>query len=82
MPDVKPVYCSGTRWAYTDVRSLRWADPEHTGINCEVEFVHLGKMPFTAHPGDDWGAGHGREIFARCVNGDFGVILEYQPPRG
>jgi hypothetical protein len=65
---------------YTQVRNLQWANTAHTYINCEVNFEDLKEefLPFTATPEDIYA--HGREIFARCAAGEFGVVAEYVPP--
>jgi hypothetical protein len=47
-------------------------------IDCQAEHPIYGWIPFTASP-DDCEA-HGREIFARCLAGDFGTVAEYVPP--
>jgi hypothetical protein len=65
---------------YTKVKNLKWADAEHTRINCEVDFEHLNEefVPFTANPDDV--EQHGKEIFAKAIAGEFGAIDEYTPP--
>jgi hypothetical protein len=63
---------------YTSVHSLRWANREKNLINCIVKFNHLKEeVPFTAASADS--EPHGREIFKRCISGDFGPIADYQP---
>lgn len=63
---------------YTSVCQPRWANSERNIITCIVKFEHLKvEVPFTASPRDP--EMHGREIYARCVRGDFGVIGNYQP---
>jgi hypothetical protein len=61
---------------YTTVRNLQW-DHNHLTVNCIVNFARLGELPFTANPNDD--EEHGREIYARCIAGDFGPIADYVP---
>jgi hypothetical protein len=63
---------------YTNVTNLIWANAEHTMINCEVTFETIGTVPFTATPNDV--EEHGRDIYARAVFGEFGVIAEWTPP--
>lgn len=64
---------------YSAVTSLQWANQEHSAIVCEVQFEHLpAPVPFGAVPNGDYE--HTHEIFARCVAGDFGPILEFVPP--
>jgi hypothetical protein len=58
---------------YTSVRDPRWCDFEQTHINCFVKFSTLKiEVPFTANP--KCSEAHGREIFARCIAGDFGYV--------
>jgi hypothetical protein len=65
---------------YTQVKNPKWSNAEHTSIDCEVNFVSISEefVPFTAIPNDLYQ--HTREIFARCVAGDFGTIAEYETP--
>ena len=64
---------------YSDVNSLQWANAEQTLIDCVITFDHIGEpLPFTANANDS--AAHGREIFARCIAGDFGEIAAYVAP--
>ena len=60
---------------YTTVTNLRWANKEHTILDCDVTFVELGTIPYTPSPNDS--VAHSREIYARCMAGDFGVIADY-----
>lgn len=65
---------------YIAVRNPRWADVEHMRIDCEVNFTHLPEefVPFTADPKDLYP--YCKEIFDRCVSGEFGPVAEYVPP--
>jgi hypothetical protein len=65
---------------YKTVKNPKWANAEHTFINCEVDFDDLREefVPFTASK-DDVEA-HSIEIFNRTVKGDFGEITEYIVP--
>jgi hypothetical protein len=65
---------------YTQVKNPVWANAEHTAINCEVNFDNLNKefVLFTAVASGDYP--HTHEIYARCVAGDFGAIVEYTAP--
>jgi len=65
---------------YTQVKNPRWADVDHSAIECEVVFDHVGVefVPFGANPNDQYE--HAREIFARCVAGDFGPVAEFVEP--
>lgn len=65
---------------YTNVTNLKWANEEHSMIECVVDFVKFGPSPFGAIKGDL--EPHGQEIFNRCVSGEFGPIAEYTPPPG
>ena len=64
---------------YGIVRTLKWADADHTMLECMVTFPHHNaELPFTATATDN--EDHGREIFERAVKGDFGIIDEYVAP--
>lgn len=60
---------------YTTVENPSW-NRDGTMIDCVVDFVGLGKLPFSASPND---LPHGVEIYNRCVAGDFGPIADYVP---
>ncbi|WP_145975080.1 hypothetical protein [Cereibacter sphaeroides] len=56
-----------------EVRDPVWANEQKTRINCIIRTSTFAKeLPFTASPDDV--EEHGREIFKRCVNGDFGEV--------
>ncbi|GAB58568.1 hypothetical protein [Rheinheimera nanhaiensis] len=58
---------------YSSVREPCWANLEKTAIDCLVYFEHLkSEVPFTASATDI--EPHGREIFGRCIQGEFGEI--------
>ncbi|WP_111641689.1 DUF4145 domain-containing protein [Marinimicrobium alkaliphilum] len=60
------------------VRNPQWADENHTAINCLVRTNTLHQeVPFTASSYDS--ESHGREIFVRCVAGEFGEIAPMEP---
>ena len=61
----------------TSVRNPKWANKEHTLIDCEITTSQLGDevLPFTANPNDC--EPHGRKIFDDIVAGKYGDILEY-----
>lgn len=64
---------------YTEVKNPQWVNAEHTALDCIVMFDHIGEpVPFTANPKDT--EEHGREIFDRCVAGDFGPVADYVAP--
>ena len=58
---------------YISATNPTWANAEKTQIYCFVEFEDLGIVAFTACQNDT--AEHGREIFARCLAGEFGEVL-------
>ena len=64
---------------YKAVRNLKWVNAEHTQIDCEVNFDHVGFeewSPFTADPTDEF-APYCKEIFDKAVAGEFGEVAEY-----
>lgn len=60
---------------YTTVENPTWSK-DGSMIDCVVDFVGLGKLPFSAHPND---LPHSVEIYNRCVAGEFGPIADYVP---
>ena len=64
---------------YNKTNSAEWANEEQTAINLIVYFEHLGEaVPFTATAEDR--EEHGRILFEKAVNGDFGPIAPYVSP--
>ncbi|WP_162502963.1 DUF4145 domain-containing protein [Azotobacter chroococcum] len=64
------------------VRSPKWANEDGSAINCLVRTnVLVQETPFTATPCDS--EAHGREIFTRCLLGEFGEIapIDTKPPQ-
>jgi len=64
-----------------DARNPQWVNAEHTLIEVEAKWEHLadeGYLPFGANPEDV--EAHGRDLYQRCVNGEFGTIAEYVAP--
>lgn len=61
-------------------RSPRWANPQRSQILMDCQFAHLGEqwVPFTASSDDP--EAHGRDIFARAKQGEFGPIAPYVAP--
>lgn len=60
------------------VRDPQWVDENRTAINCWVRTNTLvQEVPFTAAPYDS--ELHGRELFARCLAGEFGEIAPPVP---
>jgi hypothetical protein len=65
---------------YTRVFNPRWANSEHSQINCDVDFDDLSDelVPFTAVAEGDYE--HSHQIFSECVAGKYGEIAEYVAP--
>lgn len=63
----------------TSLSNPRWANAEHTAIDCEITTSQFGDevLPFTASQNDV--EPHGRAIFADIVAGVYGSISEYVP---
>ena len=63
----------------TSLRNPRWADAEHTMIDCEITTSQFGDevLPFTASSTDP--EAHGRGIFADLVAGVYGAVAEFVP---
>lgn len=60
------------------VRNPQWANEGGTAINCLVRTNTLHQeVPFTATPSNS--EVHGREIFTRCLAGEFGEISPMEP---
>lgn len=74
------IYIDVMNIQYTVVRHPRWANPENTMIDCEVNFTHLPEewVGFAAVAEGDYP--HTHRIFAECVNGDYGPIAPYEAP--
>lgn len=64
----------------TSVKNPKWANEEHTQIDCEITTSQFGDeiLPFTADQNDC--EAHGRGIFADIVAGKYGEIAAYVPP--
>ncbi|WP_108644610.1 DUF4145 domain-containing protein [Fuscovulum blasticum] len=61
------------------VRDPVWSNAENTQIDCVIRTsAYPDELPFTASPNDP--ETHGREIFSRCVSGEFGEIRPYSRP--
>lgn len=65
----------------TSLSNPRWANGEHTVIDCEITTSQFGNevLPFSADANDV--APHGLAIFADLVAGKYGIIAEYLPAR-
>lgn len=61
------------------MRNPKWADESHSSIDCLIKTnTLLDEIPFTASLNDP--EPHGREIFAKCIAGDFGEIATMEKP--
>lgn len=61
---------------YVAVRNPYWLNAEHTLIECEVNFNHVGFeewTPFCADPNDYMP--YSKLIFDECVAGNWGLLL-------
>jgi hypothetical protein len=57
----------------------KWVDQAHTSIELTVRFEEIDEdLPFHATPSDV--EEHGRDIYKRAKDGEFGVIAEWTPP--
>lgn len=64
---------------YTSIRDLQFASTGSNIVNMFVKFNHLPEeVPFSAYEHDT--EPHGRELWQRAIQGDFGHIAEYVPP--
>lgn len=63
-----------------DIKNMVFANQQNTEITCDVLFEHFAPewLPFSANPEDP--EAHGREIYARCMAGDFGSIGAFAQP--
>lgn len=64
---------------YSKVENLRWVDAAHSGIEMDVTFEEIGKVPFFATP-DDNAVAHERDLYQKALAGEFGPVAEYQEP--
>ena len=64
---------------YTSVKNPVWANAENNVINCIVDFVDVGTVPFSANPLDTSNPSS-ITIYDQCVAGDYGAIAVYVPP--
>jgi len=63
-----------------NVKNPKWADSNHSVIECEVDFEELDEnyVSFGAVASGD--IAHTHEIFSRCIAGEFGPISAYVSP--
>lgn len=60
------------------VRNPQWASKDGSAINCWIRTNTLvEEVPFTASKHDP--EPHGREVYARCLAGEFGNIAPMEP---
>jgi hypothetical protein len=55
--------------------------PKHTengGVELVVMFAGIGEVPFHATPSDS--EAHGRQLYTRAMQGEFGEVAPYQAP--
>ena len=61
------------------VKKPKWANNEKTLIDVTITVEGMdGEFPFTANLDDT--LEHGRELFQKCVAGNYGKIEDYTPP--
>lgn len=66
--------------AYSTVTDPRWYDLSYTHIICKVVFPHVGDTPLDFIAAKDDPAEHRRDIYNRCLAGEFGVVGPYVAP--
>jgi hypothetical protein len=62
---------------YTTIKNPKYLDASGEYISCLVNFDQLGEVPFVAYKYDN--EEHGKEIFNRIVNNEFGEIEAFEP---
>jgi hypothetical protein len=69
------------KYTVSENPNLKYANEEHTLIDLDVYFPHLGEtVRYTCAP-EDPGYEHSVEMFNRAIAGEFGPIEEADPPR-
>lgn len=61
-----------------DVKNPKYSAPDNSTIDVEMTHPIYGVIQFTASPHDVEEAG--RDIYARAIAGEFGVIAPYVAP--
>lgn len=61
-----------------NITNPRFSSPDGSLINVDIDHPEFGMVSFTASPDDP--EGHGRELYARAVAGEFGAIALYAGP--
>lgn len=57
----------------------KWANEQQTVVDLTVKFEEIDEeLPFSAQPNDTMA--HGRDIYARALEGEFGDIDPWTPP--
>jgi hypothetical protein len=69
----------GSVMEYTTVTNIHWSDSDQTTIDCTVDFVGLGSVPFTVNQNDT--ENHSIKLWNEINNGDYGAIGN-PPPLG
>ena len=64
---------------YTSVTNVHWSDSDRTTIDCTVNFVGLGSVPFTVNQNDT--ESHSTKLWTEINNGTHGTIGA-PPPLG
>lgn len=63
---------------YSNVKMPKWANEEHSVIDCLVDFDGVGEVSFSASPSDMYE--HTKQIFADCAAGKYGAVAPFEPP--
>jgi Phage tail assembly chaperone protein len=64
---------------YSNVTNCKYVAEDQSMIGCQVTFSNLGTVYFVASATDS--EAHGREIYSRARNGEFGSIAAFVPIR-
>lgn len=63
-----------------EVKNLNFSNAEQTSIECEVLFAEFSPEWLLFGATADDPEAHGREVFSRCMSGEFGEVGAYVPP--
>lgn len=63
-----------------NVKNPKWANPNHSVIECDVDFDELDENYVSFGAMESGDVAHTHEIFSRCIAGEFGLIAEYVSP--
>jgi hypothetical protein len=61
-----------------NARSPVYVREDQSMIDMEIEHPAYGWIAFSASPDDV--EGHGRDLYARALAGEFGPVADYVPP--